>query len=272
MRSCILLILFFWLTARANPVAPDPPLDAFISSEKLAVTVGPAEARFDGMFTFKTAGHVSSIEQTAGFVRLQIPIWFPAGSKQSSAIASFWKAIDQAQYSYLTDSTSKKVIEQALELRVVVNALSLPVSDLVISGRGGYGYTIIPKRWREPGYHVLLFTFMVSPQIIDRGAPINISYRQPLLISAGRRSFFYIPIFDHLPKGVSLSETNHYSITLIAAPDCDLTVTNGLFKAHVEPGQDVMLGPKHLQAIRVTVQSRANKSLQTTAASPASRD
>jgi hypothetical protein len=152
MRSSILPILLFWATARANPVVPDPPFDAFISSEKLAVTIGPAEARFNGTFTFKISGHVSSIEQTEGVVRLQIPIWFPADSRQSSVVALFWKAIDQTQYWYLIGSTSKKAIEQAVELKVVVDERSLQASDLVISGRGGYGYTIIPKGWTEPGY------------------------------------------------------------------------------------------------------------------------
>ena len=272
MRSSILLILLFWATARANPVAPDPPFDAFISSEKLVVTIGPAEAKFNGTFTFKTSGHVSSIEQTEGVVRLQIPIWFPADSRQSSAVSSFWKAIDQTQYSYLIDSMSKKAIEQAVELKVVVDERSLQASDLVISGRGGYGYTIIPKGWREPGYHVLLFTFMVSPRIIDNGTPVTISYRQPLLRSNRNGSFVYVPIFEYLPKDVSLSETNHYSITLIATPDCDLVVTNGLFKTKLGAGQDVILSPKHLQAIHVAVQSRAYKSLQATAAAPASCD
>lgn len=256
MRSHFLLIIWFCVTARANPVAPDPPLNAFISSEKLAVTIGPAEAKFNGTFTFKTAGSVSNVEYTMNAARLQIPIWFPSDVKQSSAIASFWKAIDQTQYSYLTDSTSKKAVEQAVGLKVVVGTQSLQASDLVISGRGGYGYTLIPKGWRESGYHVLLFTFEVSPRIIDSGTPITISYRQPLLNTVGRSSFFYIPIFEHLPKSISLSETNRYCITLAAAPNCDLVVTNGLFNARVEHGRDINLSPKHLQAIRVMVQSR----------------
>jgi hypothetical protein len=211
---------------------------------------------FNGMFTFKIAGNVSDVQRAMNAVRLQIPIWFPADARQSSAIASFWKAIDQMQSSYLIDAKSKKAIEQAVGLKVVAGAQSLQPSDLVISGRGGYGYTVIPKGWREPGYHVLLFTFTVSPRIIDGTAPITISYRQPLLSTAGKSSFFYKPIFEHLPKGVSLSETNHYSITLIADPNCELIVTNGLFKAQIEPGRDVNLSPKHLQAIRATVQSR----------------
>ena len=172
--------------------------------------------------------------------------------------------MDQTQYSYLFDSASKKAVEQAVEMKVVVGAQSFQASDLIISGRGGYGYTIIPKGWREPGYHVLLFTFMVSPRIIDSGTPITISYRQPLLSTAGTSSFFYMPIFEHLPKSVSLSETNHYGITLTAAPNCDLVVTNGLFHARVAPGQNVNLSPKHLQAIRVTVQPQVNKSPQAT--------
>jgi hypothetical protein len=259
-----LLIIFLWATAHANPVVPDAPLDAFISSEKLAVTIEPAEASFNGTFTFKTAGHLSSIEQTVSVMRVQIPIWFPADPRQSSSIAAFWKAIDQTQYSYLIDSTSKNAIEQAVELKVVVDKRSLQATDLVISGRGGYGYTIIPKGWRESGYHVLLFTFMVSPRIIDNGAPVTISYRQPLLRSDRNSSFVYVPIFENLPKGVSLSETNRYSITLIAAPNCELAVTNGLFKTRVEPGRDVTLSPKHLQAIRVTVRPLADKSSEPT--------
>ena len=264
MRSGFLLIILFCVTARANPVAPDPPLNAFISSEKLAVTIGPAEARFKGTFTFKIAGDVSNVVQAMNAVRLQIPIWFPSDVKQSSAIASFWKAIDQTQSSYLIDPASKKAVEQAVELKVVVGTGSLQASDLVISGRGGYGYTVIPKAWRESGYHVLLFTFMVSPRIIESEAPITISYRQPLLGAAGTGSFFYIPIFEHLPKSVSLSETNHYCITITAGPNCDLIVTNGLFNTRVEPGRNVNLSPKHLQAIRVTVQPQVNKSPQVT--------
>ncbi len=262
MRPFSLLIILFCATARSNPVAPDPPLDAFISSEKLSVTIGSNEAKFHGTFTFRTASDVSNVEHLPYVARLQIPIWFPSDAKQSIAIASFWKAIDQAQYSYLTDATSKKAIEQAVGLEVVAGTLSLQASDLVISGRGGYGYTIIPKRWREPGYHVLLFSFMVSLRIFDSGAPITISYQQPLLSTAGESSFFYMPIFEHLPNSISLSETNHYSITLIAGPKCDLVVTNGKFKKQVDPGGDVTLSPKHLQAIRVTVQSRANHARQ----------
>jgi hypothetical protein len=108
---------------------------------------------------------------------------------------------------------------------------------------------------------------MVSPRIIDNGTPVTISYRQPLLRSNRNGSFVYVSIFEHLPKGVSLSETNHYSITLTVTPDCDLAVTNGLFKTRVESGRSVILSPKHLQAIRSTVQS-----LQTKAAAPASRN
>jgi len=95
MRSCFLTIILFCATAQANPVAPDPPLNAYISSEKLAVTIGPTEARFNGTFTFKIAGNVSNIERAMNVARLQIPVWFPADARQSSAIASFWKAMDQ---------------------------------------------------------------------------------------------------------------------------------------------------------------------------------
>ncbi len=254
----LLVFILFCATARANPVAPDPPLNAFISSEKLAVTIGPSEAEFNGTFTFKIVGDVSTVERTMNVARLQIPVWFPSDTNESSAIAAFWKAIDQSEDSYLMEAVSRKAVEQAVEMKVVAGAQSLQASDLIISGRGGYGYTIIPKKWREAGYHVLLFTFMVSPRIIDSEVPITISYRQPLLSTAGRNSFFYLPIFEHLPKGVSLSDTNRYSITLTAASSCDLIVTNGSFKAQVEPGRDVNLSPKPLQAIRVTVKPRAS--------------
>lgn len=266
MRFSILLIFLFWVAARANPVAPDPPLNAFISSEKLAVTIGPAEARFNGTFTFKVANDDSNIEHSVYVTKLQIPIWFPADPRQSPAVASFWNAVDKNDdmYAvYLIDPACKKAIEQAVDLKVVLGTLTVPPTELVISGRGGYGYTRIPKSWRQPGYHVLLFTFMVSTRVIDGETPITISYRQPLLGRAGRSSFFYLPIFEHLPKSVSLSDTNHYSITLTAAPNCDLAVTNGLFKTRLGADRDVVLSPRHLQAIHATVQSPANKSVQT---------
>jgi hypothetical protein len=260
MRSCFLLMILFCAAARANPVVPDPPLNAFIASEKLAVTIGPAEARLNGTFTFQITGNVSKAERALNTAELRIPVWFPAGSGQGSAIASFWKAIDQSQDSYLTEPASGKAIEQAVAMKVVAGGQPPKATDLVISGRGGYGYTLIPNTWRETGYHVLLFYFMVSPRIIDSGTPITISYRQPLRSAGGSRQFFYIPLFEHLPKSVSLSDTNRYCITLTAAPNCDLAVTNGLFRTRVKPGGSVNLSPKPLQAIRATVQLQADKS------------
>jgi hypothetical protein len=266
MRFSFLLITLFITPARANPVvaASAEQLIAFISSEKLTVTIGAAEANFNGTFTFKSNGDVSKIEPTAELDALQIPIWFPADAKQSTAIASFWKVVEP--YPYSIDPKSAPAVEQAVALKVVVGEQPLQARDLLISDRGGDGY--IPKRWREPGYHVLLFTFMVPFRYIASGAPITISYRQPLFNAAGSSSFFYLPIFEQLPKSVSLSDTNRYCITLTAAANCDLAVTNGLFQTRVEPGRDVNLVPEHLQAIRVTVQSRANNKLQPTATAP----
>ena len=54
------------------------------------------------------------------------------------------------------------------------------------------------------------------------------------------------------------TDTNVYSITLEAAPECELAITYGSQHFNVGSGGSLTLVPKHFQAIRATVTPRHN--------------
>jgi len=158
----------------------------------------------------------------------------------------------------LASTKEKEIVEKALGLKAYIDKKELRAGALSISGWPAT-HDAVPKNWEQPGWKVLLFDFFVSPNVIESATPVTISYRQPLIRSIGTWDFVYVPVFAHLPKGISTSNTNRYSITLKADPYCDLTVTNGEFSTVLLSGQCITLSPKDLQAIHATVLPRHKK-------------
>src|SRR5580700_10943835 len=119
MRLVLLLTAVISATASANPVAvptggPSFFGDIYISSEKLAVIIGPGDAEFNGTFTFKSAKRVWG---DIDYVTIAVPIWFPAEAQNGDpAISAFW-AVFNDDYANLGSTTEGQTVKKILGLR-----------------------------------------------------------------------------------------------------------------------------------------------------------
>jgi hypothetical protein len=152
----------------------------------------------------------------------------------------------------------RKILKRAIDLRVVVGKQEVPVTQFSIfpvnTKRVG-----IPQAWKESGYSCVMFGFNLEPRLIRDASHVTISYRQPYLRKDGEARLVYIPIFENLPKDISTTDTNHYSITFATEKDCSAVVTTCEQQLTAQPGQSVTVAPKHYQTIRVTTKTRPNK-------------
>ena len=258
MRLPALWLICALASASGNPRVT-PGVELYISYEKLAATIDSTNAELHGTFRFTTVGHKSYASQTVG---IQLPIWFPADAQENSAIAAFWSVFDQAHHTHFS-AKEKQTLDEILRLKVELSGKELRPELLMVSGRGDSG-NFIPKNWEVLGCRVLLLWFATTPELIESGAKLTVSYQQPLLTYKGERYFVYIPIFEHLPNSISTSNTNLYSVNLTAGPNCDLAVTTAALTSPVGPGQQVTLSPQNLQLIRAVVRAQANDSLHST--------
>ena len=116
-----------------------------------------------------------------------------------------------------------------------------------------------PPEWRqEPGFCCLTFDFYFQDDSALVQNPLTISWEQPLLQAKGEREFYYVPVFEGLPKGMPTTDKGRYSVAITADSCCSLTVTSAGEKATIEPGRSEVFSPRHHQAIRVMVTTRAN--------------
>jgi hypothetical protein len=252
LRFAIILAAFNCAAASANPVVPMPVVPMgpriYIASEKLTAKIGPKEAEFDGVFTFKTSGHIAYLDEK---VSIRLPIWFPIEFEERQAgVEPFWDTFCREAHD-LNNSKEKDALERVLVLKASVGKEQLSPTHLLISPTNSS--QLIRSEWAQRGCRVFLFWFPVRPSLIETGTPVRISYRQPLVRSGAEGSFFYLPMFENLPRGISTADTNRYSITLSADPDCVVVGSNGRASFEVKPGGSATLSLQHLQAIRATV-------------------
>ena len=194
---------------------------------------------------------------------LEIPIWFPESHPTDSAVAGFWKAFPKDEVTEVTAET-RAAFEHAVGLRVALGGQSLPVAQFSTLTTTSSRWGGVSREWQqEAGFCCLIFRFYFKDDSVLTQKPLTISYRQPLVQANGVSRFFYLPIFQNLPKGASTADTNRYSITLVAQPDCSLIVNSGGQECEVKAGHSITLSPRHHQAIRA-VATRWPKSLQAT--------
>jgi hypothetical protein len=268
MRIIIAITFAFCVMANANPLGLPLGAHVYISSDRLTVKVSPTDATFTATFTFsapdiETSG--TDIQQDL----LELPIWFPEQSVNDPSVAAFWKTFGTNILNVIKPQ-KKEAFEKAVGLRVFVGTNEVPVhafATLYQNGDQRPFKFFAHREWKvflespEPGFSCLVFTIDALGEFVRNHAPVFISYRQPLAISEGKERFFYLPIFENLPKGISTTDTNKYSITILATPDCSLIGTNGEQTFTVEAGRSITLGPKHRQAIRAIVKPESNLAL-----------
>lgn len=157
-----------------------------------------------------------------------------------------------------------RVYEDAIGLTVrvgdspyIIGSFHPLPQEMDTPGREYFGF----RWWRdvqETGFCILRFQVSLSEAVFTKAKPVRITYRQPLLKDNGERRFFYVPILEHLPAGITSTDTNMYAIIVKAATDCDLAVSYGEQHFNVGGGESLTLAPKHFQPIRAIVQPRSN--------------
>jgi hypothetical protein len=194
---------------------------------------------------------------------LEIPIWFPEADPEDPAVTAFWKAFPKDEVTQVTPQM-RTTFEQAIALRVGLGNKSLRVEQFSTLTSTNSRQRWAPREWqREAGFCCLVFRFYFKDDSALTKKPLTISYRQPLIHADRGGRFFYLPVFQNLPKGASTADTNRYAITIAAHPGCSLVVTSGDQKFAVEAGHSIALSPRHYQPIRALAKTRSNKSVET---------
>jgi len=245
--------------ARGNPLVQAVAASdrIYMSSEHLTAIISPVDARVKGDFMFHYRADVPTPGQKSAVV-LEIPIWFPEERLNDPAIAEFWKSFPKDGDTEV-DPQKRVAFEKAIDLHAFLGgrALSLIRLDLLLTNSV---IMTVPWEWhQEPGFCCLVFSFDLYDDSILTLRPLTISYTQPLLQVNGAGNFYYLPDFKNLPNGIDTADTNQFSITIQAAPNCALTVRHDDKRLNVEAGCAISIGPRHHQPIRATVTKRRNK-------------
>lgn len=251
MPLTFLFTLGFCALARGNPLASALPAAdrLYMASEHLVASISPNAAELNGTFTFQYRPDVPTPGQKS-FVMLELPIWFPEVHSQDPAVAGFWKSFPKDGVTEVTPQT-RAAFEKAVGLRAFLGGDPLSVKQFSKLTSTNSRQRWASREWQqEAGFCCLVFRFYIQDDSALTKKPLTISYRQPLLKGNGVGKFFYLPVFQNLPKGASTAETNHYSITVVAEPGCSLAVSSGDQKSTVEAGHSIIFSPRHHQAIR----------------------
>jgi hypothetical protein len=201
-------------------------------------------------------------------VLMDIPIWIPEQNSERSKVTNIWKEIPRDEAVMITPEI-RDAFEKGLVLSVLTGNQPLEMKRFTILATHNDRQRWAPRAWQqESGFWCLVPRFLVPSCSALIQKPMTMSWRQPLLQAAGKREFFYLPVFENLPAAATTSDTNRYSITITAEAGCSVEVSNGSEKATVLPSESSVFTPRHHQAIRAMVTMRANKSLQATATTP----
>jgi hypothetical protein len=260
MRLPAIIHIILCTAAAANPL---PGLNeagalVYIASEHLSISISPERASLNGVFRFQSRGTVKEAYMNQP-VLMDIPIWFPEQNPEGSNVTGFWKTIPKDEVVMFTPET-RDAFEKGLVLRVFTGNQLLEIKRFTILTTHNDRQRWAPRDWQqEPGFWCIVPRFLIPSCSALTQKPMTISWRQPLLQVAGKREFFYLPVFENLPALTTTADTNRYSVTITAEPSCSVEVSNGNEKATVLPGQSRVFAPRHHQAIRAMVTTRANK-------------
>jgi hypothetical protein len=287
MRACLLIAIFAAATAGANPRVVGPaPLSAFLSSEKLRVSVTATDAVFSGSFTFSTTEPLRPPSEAdpwrgARSLTINLYVWFPEESNGDPIVAEFWRTFRKGDINLLTTNAAyREIFDRAVGLRVRVGERELrvgrdidsfvalpyrppdPEADRFISGLFKAMHEPEPgsEQLTEPGFYLLVLWFHDNGKLVWNQTPVSLSYRQPLARLGGESRFFYVPVFADLPDGSLTADTNHYSLTF-EARGCSLAITNGTQRAFIENGCSATLAPQIHQPFRAISKPHPTKGL-----------
>jgi hypothetical protein len=243
MRIITFVTFLMCAVARGNPVVFAVPASdrVYMSSEHLTAIISPVDAQLKGNFMFHYRADVPAPGQKSAVV-LEIPIWFPEERLKDPSVAEFWKSFPRDGDTEVIPQ-KRTDFEKAIELHASLDGRPLRLIRLDLLLTNSVIMTV-PWEWhQEPGFCCLVFSFDLNDDSALTQKPLTISYKQPLLQVNGVGNFYYLPDFKNLPKGTKTTDTNMFSITIQATPNCTLTVINGNQKSEVEAGHAITVGP-----------------------------
>ncbi len=175
----------------------------------------------------------------------------------------FWKTFRRGECNELaTNAPARRVFEETIGLKVLIGERPLDLASDVSRFGALRSYNGV----QESGFCCLWLAFTAGADLVSNGATMSISYRQRLLRTNGESRFFYLPIFENLPRHVSTTDTRRYAITVFAT-GCALEVSTAGEDILVEDGKSITLAPKAGQAIRARSVLRVNKQVERPAGS-----
>lgn len=303
MRVSILIALFGCGAAFANPSIDfperSPEYEAYIESENLVATISLTNVSFEGTFTFAFVQNSPDGSRTPSptYANVLLRLWLPKNKRGVPYLEKFWKGFERLGTDCICDDAlDEAAFERSIALRVrckdpALLPLSTPLEmapeahwftdskqggsnrffDCQAMNRPDWMTTEEAPKWGwNPDFCLLCFRFRSSASVVTHHYPVTVFYQHPLVHSNGEGRFFYLPNFDNLPSAISTADTNRYSITIRATPDCCLTVTTGekiiipppkvVESGHatveqtftVQGGQSITMAPQDFHPIRAT--------------------
>jgi hypothetical protein len=226
MERIFLMAVLFCGVCRANPLPVAFPAEdrVYMASEHLTVSVSPDVAEINGKFTFNYQPGVPH----GTSIMLEVPIWFPEVDPEDQSVAEFWKCFRKDRGFDEIKPQERAVLEKALGLRVTLGSHPVSLDSFFTLTSTNRIQKWAPRDWQqETGFCCLVFDFYFTTPAPLTEKPLEISYRQPLLLCKGEREFFYLPVLQNLPKDIAIDDTSRYAITVVPKPSCSLIVRNG---------------------------------------------
>lgn len=260
------IVLLSINVAEGNPIPGPMPAHIYIFSERLEVAMSATEAKVKGTFVF-SAPDIKNSDADLLQTFMQLPVWIPQQTSGDATVAAFWNAFHTNILNVIRPE-NREAFEKAIGLKVFSGKRALPVGAFIMVCRDSdqrpfqYFTTEQQRLYQvnpEPDLCCLVFRVDGLSESVQKHIPVEISYRQPLLKAEGTSHFYYLPIFENLPKEVSTTDTNRYSIILSATPGCSLIVTNNQNKFKITAGHSITIAPQNRQAIRATAVASVQK-------------
>lgn len=249
----IFALLFLVLASSAgmgNPLIETHP--AYISSEKLNVTLHSEFAEIDGRFHFRSTAKKNDPAAEA-HVHFTVLIWVPSDPKQADDITgSLLRSFLVDKLNWLKDD-NRAAWDAAVGLKVSVGERPLEIETYgVLNPRSKGDREMVPRPWIRDGYYLITARVDFQPDWLAENPEIRVQYRQGLRRYSSGKEFHYVPVFLHLPKDQTTEDLSRYAMHLVNSANMPAS----LGTSKIPTGYSAILPLAHHEAITVKLESK----------------